>query len=112
MYVMVSLSFLLLCYVAGLYGIEQGTNMKRNVVAGKAGYPAACRLKESAWGDESAKMMRAFEELSADGKVRFILQTGDMMYFTLTNVPISEKFHGQAFVVNASDVAFCRVFGR
>ena len=111
MYVTVSLSFLLLCYVAGWYGIVQGTKMKRNVVAGKAGYLAACALKESAWKDR-AKMKDAFEELSAAGKVRLILQTGDMMYFTFTNVPISEQFHGQAFVVNASDVAFCRVFGR
>ena len=34
-------------------------------------------------GGRSAKVMDAFEELSAAGKVRFILQTGDMMYFTL-----------------------------
>ena len=112
MYAAVSVSFLLLCRAAGVYGIDQGRKMQRAVVAGNAGFLAACKLKESAWGGESAPMMKAFEELSAAGQVRLVLRMGGMMYFTFTNQPISETFHGQAFVVNTSDVAYCRVLGR
>lgn len=112
MYAAVSVSFLALCSAAGVYGVDQGRKMQRAVVAGDAGFPAACKLKESAWGGESAPMMKEFEGLSDTGQVRFVLRMGSMMYFTFTNQSISEKFHGQTFVVNTSDVAYCRVFGR
>ena len=111
-YVAALVSFLAICFAAASYGIVQGKQMTRNVVEGKAAVPATCKIKDSAWGASSAAMARAFETLSEKQEVRLILQSGSMMYFTFTNVAISEDFHGQAFVVNTSDVAYCRLFAR
>ena len=101
------------CWIAVETGAAYATRKVESILEDNNGLIAYCSLKSDNAMDGSnnamdEKFKKSFKNKSESGKLKKIIETRDMIYFSYTSENYMENIHGHSIAIKKSDIRFCR----